>query len=242
MLPGLAALLVVPSYLFAPPSVRQTQRTPTRTRLLRLPLAAALALLAACGGELAGETACDWPPPADTAGWQVVDATTFVLKLPPGYRDTRPADFDLRSEWRDGDHVVAVSFAGDNAPAAGAPPGGWRCEPDVGGFPSTLAVAPPGAAAPGAGYNVSVAWAGMATLRATGPAGDSARVARLLTAVRTLRMRTVVTPADSLRITWEACERMARSADPAARRLHRESLGRGCPRTPPPPVVYEQVR
>lgn len=209
--------------------------------LLRLSLAASPALLAACGGELAGETACEWPAPADTAGWQVVDATTFVLKLPPGYRDARPADFDLRSEWRDGDHVVSVSFEGADAPAADAPSGEWRCEPEVGGFPATLSVAPPGTAAAGAGYDVSLAWAGRATLRATGPAGDPARVARLLTAVRTLRMRTVVTAADSLRITWEACQRMARSADPAARELYRESLGRGCPRTAPP-VVYEQVR
>jgi hypothetical protein len=211
--------------------------------LLIVPLAGA-----ACGeGDPCGLGAM-----ADTTGWRVMDAGPFVFKLPPGYRDEHALGTDSYAGlWTQGERSITFSYGPHTADPRRpeARPRGTLCEARIGGRTVQVSEAREHAAGPGLAYRVGGWWEKPDSLYAnlylggTGPADDEAGRAIAATVLRTVRLRTVWSRADSVRFHHRICE-ISRAYGPppdAVQPAAPDSLG--CPNGPPPPPPdYEGVR
>lgn len=213
--------------------------------------AAAIGLLlscAACGG---GEPACALGTMADTAGWQVFDAGPFVFKLPPGYRDEVPIGTDSYAGlWRHGARAITFSWGPHTADPRRPPRNASAslCKARIHGREVIVmrSVSGPDSAP---SYNVGGWWEKPDTLSAGlyvggfGPAQDEAGRAIATAVLRTVRLRTAWSAADSARFTHRLCE-ITRLNTPPDRVPSAEPFRdpRNCPATRPPPADYEQVR
>ena len=222
-----------------------------------------LLLLAACGdrreradasGDGAGD-GCQWPQPADTAGWTVVDAGPFVLKVPPGFAEQVATGVDSYvGTFVAGNRAVAFDFGPfttdprlrDTAGRA------WACETTLAG-------------------REAVVWAGTRELRADstrtvrqetaegwwpadsanllvigwGPEGDAGAVRIAAAVIRSVKFRTAWTAQDSARQLHRFCDTLRRQAErrPAQYGGQWEAWRPRCPTGPaPPPPDYESVR
>jgi hypothetical protein len=221
----------------------------------RIAIFVALLSCAACGGG----GACGLGAMADTTGWRVVDAGPFVFKLPPGYRDQVPIGTDSYAGlWTQGERSITFSWGPHTAdprlaprnPAAPPP-----CETRIGGRAALVmeSVSGPDSAR---SYNVGGWWEKPDTLSAnlyvggTGQADDEAGRSVAATVIRTVRLRTVWSTADRLRMRHRVCE-ISRVYDArhkveypnAPTPVPPASDPRNCPAGPPPPPAdYESVR
>lgn len=219
-----------------------------------------IAAFASCSDakdRIAVDDGCRWPAAADTAGWAVVDAGPFVFKVPPAYREQLAAGAEsYLGTFVAGDRAIAFDYGGRTTdprerPGAG---GEWSCATVLAGAP---AVVWSGGRIIDAGggrtvrHETAEGWwesVGEDSVRlfviGWGPQGDTAAVREALTAIRTIKLRTVFTPADSVRQLHRFCETLRLQAErsPEYGGAYDEWRPR-CPTGPaPPPPDYESVR
>ena len=204
----------------------------------RLAVLLALPVCAACGG---GDP-CGMRAMADTTGWRVVDAGPFVFKLPPGYRDEFALGTDSYAGlWTQGERSITFSWGPHTADprlppreSAAAP----ACEARIGGRTALVSEGRDRALGGGQRYRVGGWWEKPDTLGAnlylsgTGPADDEAGRTLATTVIRTVRLRTVWSAEDSVRMHHAS----ARSAA-CTMRCTGPSI-----RTRPPPYLPRRIR
>lgn len=222
-----------------------------------------LIALAACGDRASERAAarddgCAWPEGVDTAGWRVVDAGPFVLKVPPGFAERVVTGVDSYvGTFVSGDRAVAFDYGPrstdprtrDNAAPSAE---GWSCETLVGG---RWAVVRSGErqveAGPGrtARHQVAEGWwkgsdGNHLLVIGWGPAADSVTRRQALAVVRSVKFRTVATARDSVRQLHRFCATLRAQAErDTTYRRSWEEWRPTCPSGPPPPPPdYESVR
>jgi hypothetical protein len=237
-----------------------TMKIPPISRLATF----ALLALAACRGDGEPRVAkeeddgCRWGTAADTAGWTVVDAGPLVFKVPPEYRAQVVMGVDSYvGTWLAGDRAIAFDygrFTNDPRDRPDTEPGGWSCATKLGGRDAVVRAGVrqvPGSDGQPVRHDVAEAWwrdagdGNRLLVIGWGPAADSAGRAAALAALRTVKFRTVWTPADSLRQLHRFCGTLrAQAARDTTYRQSLEEWRARCPdpAAPPPPPDYEAVR